>query len=159
MIKRVARVLITVVLSGCASAGVIKMNTLYDFPPTNEIEIIFNLPERPHKVIAIIEGMGTQYTSFSEVIYAMRRKAMRVGGHALLLFHSKKESVPTTYHEFLGTPITLAGGTKQNIRAFAIRYTDDSVPIDLRDTVQDTTNDTTSTTDPKPVTSPATHKW
>ena len=159
MIKRVARVLITVVLSGCASAGVIKMNTLYDFPPTKEIEIIFSLPERPHKVIAIIEGIGTRYNNFSEVVNAMQRKAMRVGGHALLLFHSEKESVLTTYHDFLGTPITLAGGTKQNIKGFAIRYTDSSVPIDLRHIVRDTTKDTTATPDPKRFTSPATHRW
>ena len=87
------------------------------------------------------------------------RKAMSVGGHALLLFHSEKESVPTTYHDFLGTPITLAGGTKQNIKGFAIRYTDNSVPIDLRHIVQDTIKDTTATPDLKPITSPATHRW
>ena len=159
MIKRVACVLITVVLAGCASAKAIKMNTLYDFPPTKEIEIIFSLPERPHKVIAIIEGIGTQYNNFSEVINAMQKKAMSVGGHALLLFHSEKESVPTTYHDFLGTPITLAGGTKQNIKGFAVRYTDNSISTDLRHIVQDTIKDTTATPDPKPVSSPTTHRW
>lgn len=159
MIKRVARALIAVVLTGCASAGAIKMNTLYDFPPTKEIEIIFSLPERPHKVIAIIEGIGTQYNNFSEIVNAMQRKAMGVGGHALLLFHSEKEIVPTTYHDLLGTPVTLAGGTKQNIKGFAIRYTDTSVPTDLRHHVQDTTKGTTATPKPKRFTSPATHRW
>ena len=112
-------------LSGCATADVMLMDTSKIYPPTENVHIIFEEPTRAYIIIAIIEGDGTQYNNQSQIVRAMQKKAAKIGADAIFFTSTEGQYVPTTTHANPvpgGQPITIAGGTKYKMKALAIKF-------------------------------------
>ena len=124
-IKLLISFLVLVTFLSCASADATLIDPSQEYPPTKSVKLLFEEPERPYKVIAIIEGNGSQYNNESEVLKAIRKKAGKIGAHAIIPLSTDKEYVPTTTHAnpVAGSPpITIAGGNKITTKAAAIRF-------------------------------------
>ena len=118
-------IFITSLLIGCASADVMLTDPSQEYPPTNSVQLLFEEPNKEYKVIAIIEGNGTQYNNETQVIKAIRKEARKIGAHAIIPLSTDKEYVPTTTHAnpVQGSPpITIAGGNKITTKTAAIIF-------------------------------------
>lgn len=120
-------ILLLIFLSGCAGADVVLMNPLRTYTPTKHVQILFEEPERPFEVIGIMEGRATPYNTQSAAIRAMRKRARKIGAHAIIFTNKETQYVPTTYlpNPVAGSPpIIMKGGYKIIMTAAAIRFLD-----------------------------------
>lgn len=120
-------VFLLVSLSACASADAVLMDPGKMYPRVENVQLLFNLPDRPYEVIAMIEGTGSVYNDESDVIKAMRKKAGKVGAHAIIFVSTDLQYMPqqTFANPVQGSPpISIAAGNKITSKAAAIRFTD-----------------------------------
>ena len=110
---------------GCTSVGVNLIDQSKRYPPTKNALLLFETPDKDYEVIAIIEGKGGKYKNGSQVIESMRKKAQKVGAHALLLNNTSKQYVePTNVTNPIssGPPIHITGWNKLLATGHAIRF-------------------------------------
>ena len=120
-------VLLYLLLINCASANVNLIDSSKKYEPTESVLLLFEEPRRAYKVIAVIEGNGSQYNNESQVLKSIRKKARKIGAHAIIPIVTQKEYVPTTTHAnpVAGSPpITIQGGNKIITKVAAIRFLD-----------------------------------
>lgn len=93
--------ILTAILVACSTSGTsIKIGDGGPYPPTDPISITLLLgpPERPHEVIAMVEGVAATDDYFTKAkteaaaIEAMKKEAARIGANAIVL--TGKDSKP-----------------------------------------------------------------
>ena len=115
--------LLALLTSGCVNTDVIMTDPTKSYAPTYGAQLIFDEPSEPHEVIAIIEGNGGTFNNQSDVLKKIQEKAAQIGAHAILPMTSESEYVPPTVTQNIdGSLLTVPGGTKQTVKAFAIRF-------------------------------------
>lgn len=114
-------------LLNCASANVNLIDPSKKYESAENVILLFEEPQRAYDVIAIIEGNGSQYQNDSQVIKAIRKKAKKIGAHAIIPISNEKEYVaPATIANPVqgSAPIYIAGGNKIISKYVAIRFLD-----------------------------------
>ena len=109
---------------GCAASSVVMLDSR-KFEPSDSVEILFEEPQdRKFEVIAIVEGNGSIYNTYPEVLKKAKEKAQQIGAHAIIPLPQENHYVPYTSHMIGQTPITMPGGNKITVKTIAIRYLD-----------------------------------
>lgn len=118
------------VLTGCATPEAEILSKVESFPPTLSIEVLLDLPTRPHKTIAIL---GDPYGGSPEdVNERLSRKAREIGADAIVIISVHDKS---TTDWLLDDPFYYPHGvywpryrpvphTFRIVRARAIKYLD-----------------------------------
>lgn len=122
-----ALVLVASFVAGCAGADVMLLNPAQTYEPTENVQLLMEVPTRPYEMIAIIEAKGYQYNNQSQVVRAAQRRAGRVGAHAIMPMTTENRDVAARVipNPVAGSPpIYMAGGTQITMKFAAIRYTD-----------------------------------
>lgn len=115
--------LFLLILFSCASSDVIMLDSSKKYPPTNSVLIIFDKPDKPYEEIAIIEGNGSIFNNYTQVLKAIQKKAAKIGADAII--PATQQSIykpPSIVKNFDGTPLTIPGGNEITIKAVAIRF-------------------------------------
>ena len=117
-------ILVTMPLAvGCAATSVVMINSAQKYPPTENVVLLFEIPERDHEIIAIVEGNGSIFNNYSQVLKKTQERAQKIGAHAIIPLRPETEYVPSaSVTNFDGSPLTIPGGTKITVKAVAIRY-------------------------------------
>lgn len=139
--------LFAAVLVACSTSGTsIKIGEGGNHPPTDpaSIALLLSPPERPHEIIAIVEGVAATDDYFTKArteaaaLDAMKKEAARIGAHAIVL--TGKNSAPygqvgyatttgsavTTGNSIGGYATTVSSGLaweKITFSGTAVRYT------------------------------------
>jgi hypothetical protein len=124
-------VLIVLLMAGCAAttdATLMKKGKTY--PPTTEVEILFEKPTRPYEIIAILDSKGLAGVSEVVVLNNMRDKAMQIGADALLPTGRSQiqHQQGIMYNPWLGGYQSVGGGTSSTLRGFAIKWVGATAP-------------------------------
>ena len=120
---RIMHMMILALTVSCASTSVVRINSAQTYPPTENVVILFEIPEQDHEIIAIVEGNGSIFNNYSQVLQKIQEKAQKIGAHAIIPLAPESVYVPSTnVTNFDGSPLTIPGGTKMTIKAVAIRY-------------------------------------
>ncbi len=118
--------LTTLTLSGCATTSAVMLDDVVTYAPTQNVEILSQLPTRNFKQIAMLEASGPVNTPLPELLESMRRKAAAIGADAVIPTEnaSKQQQPGFMYNPWLGGYQSIGGGTVPVIRGIAIKYTD-----------------------------------
>ena len=122
-IIRCVAVLFSLMVCGCVATTAVMMNSSAKYPPTDSVEILFEVPkDRNCKMIGIIEGNGTQFNNSSDVLKKVQEKARKIGAHAVVPLTTDNQYVAdSVVRNFDGSPLTIPGGNKITIKAAALR--------------------------------------
>jgi hypothetical protein len=118
--------LAVLVLTGCATTSAVMLESGVTYPPTQNVQILTQVPTRPYKQIAVLESRGPVDTPITELLESMRQKAATIGADAVIPTQdaSTHQQQGLMYNPWLGGYQTIGGGTIPVIRGVAIRYTD-----------------------------------
>jgi len=85
-------------LAGCASVTtrVVETNPAVRFPPTTNVEILFEPPQRPYTQIAMLETEGEFGVSELELLEDMRERARALGADAIVRTETRQWYQPPT---------------------------------------------------------------
>lgn len=85
--KKVFLMLLCLLLVGCASFDVTKMDNVKTYPPNNpaDVEILTQEPARPYVVIAEIRAQGETISRQENMKERMKEKAAAMGADAIIL--------------------------------------------------------------------------
>lgn len=132
-------------LSACAtvSTQVVRLDPAQQYPPTRNVAVLLQKPQRPHVEIALLESAGT---SEAELLNDARDKARALGADAIVKLETERlyhDPVPVydpwydpfylgyyRYRPFPAYPGPwgpyrwVGGGYSYVLKAVAIRYTD-----------------------------------
>jgi len=91
-------VVLVAVLAGCASVTtrVVEMNPAVRYPPTSNVEVLFEPPQRPYVQIAVLEAEGVFGTGELELLEDMRERARALGADAIVRTESRQWYQPPT---------------------------------------------------------------
>ena len=117
------------ILAGCAAPQAEILSKTDSFPPTANVEILFDRPARPHKTFAILED--TQGGTPEEINDRLARKAQDIGADAIVIV-SINDKIVTDW--LINDPNYNARGAYRphyrpvkhryrSVRAKAIKYT------------------------------------
>lgn len=122
--KLSAMILMTMLAaSGCVSTSAVMMNSSQTYRPTDNVAILFEAPERDYDIIAIVEGNGSVFNNYSQVLKKIQEKAKKIGAHAIIPITTESQYVPTKYITNVdGSLLALPDGNKITIKTAAIRY-------------------------------------
>ena len=83
---RALAVLASLAFGGCffASTKVAMVRHGETFPPTQSVEMLWGVPDKPHTKIAIIETEGKQH-SMTDMIKRLQSKGLEIGAHAIIV--------------------------------------------------------------------------
>lgn len=90
---RIALILtIAAVLAGCASVTtrVLQSNPAVRYPPTTNVEVLFEPPQRPYVQIATLESEGVYGVGELELLEDMRERAAQLGADAIVRTESRE---------------------------------------------------------------------
>ena len=123
---RIALLLAALVLSGCATTSAVMLESGVTYPPTQNVQIITQVPTRPFKQIAMLEARGPVNTPVTDLLESMRQKAAAIGADAVIPTQdaSTHQQQGLMYNPWLGGYQTIGGGTIPVIRGVAIKFTD-----------------------------------
>lgn len=123
---QVILLLAMLVLSGCATTSAVMLEGGVTYPPTQNVEILTQVPTRPFKQIALLESGGPVNTPITDLLESMRHKAAAIGADAVIPTQdaSTNQQQGLMYNPWIGGYQTIGGGTIPVIRGVAIRYTD-----------------------------------
>jgi hypothetical protein len=123
---RAVFVLAAFVLSGCATTSAVMLEGGITYPPTQNVQILTQVPTRPFKQIAILEARGPVKTPITELLDSMKQKSEAIGADAVIPTQdaSSQQQQGLIYNPWLGGYQTIGGGTIPVIRGMAIKYTD-----------------------------------
>ena len=84
-------------LAACAGTNthVVRFNPAHEFPPTQDVEILLDKPQRPFVEIALLESQGL---SEAELLNDAREKAKTLGADAIV-----RQELSRVFHE----PVTV----------------------------------------------------
>jgi hypothetical protein len=96
------------------------------YPPTQNVQILTQVPTRPFKQIAMLEARGPVNTPITDLLESMKQKAAAIGADAVIPTQdaSTRQQQGLMYNPWLGGYQTIGGGTLPVIRGVAIKYTD-----------------------------------
>ncbi|WP_156782762.1 hypothetical protein [Acidihalobacter yilgarnensis] len=83
-VKTITTLLITVVLSGCASTSALYSGIHQAYSPTHSVSILQNPPKRPYKIIAELETRGIPGMSYKTMLNNMKTEAKSIGANAII---------------------------------------------------------------------------
>ncbi len=119
----VALLFALILLSACVNTDAVLLDPSQTYQPTESVQILFVEPTEPYEIIAIVEGNGSIFNNQSQVLKKIRKKAQKIGAHAIILLSTDSEYVaPTTVTNFDGSSLTVPGGKKLTMKAVAIRF-------------------------------------
>lgn len=140
----IGSLLITLLTAGCAtvSTEIVPLSPGLKFAPTQNVDILFERPQRPYREIALLESRGMVGDSEVQLWQDARAKAQALGADALLRVDVYKTVVPPMaiydpfltpyYSPFYPTPYffaypfpeyrVLPGGVAYTLKTVAIRY-------------------------------------
>ncbi|MFZ2630967.1 MAG: hypothetical protein WA081_21610 [Desulfosalsimonadaceae bacterium] len=123
---RALLLLMTLILSGCATTSAVMLESNVTYPPTQNVQILTQAPTRPFKQIAMLEARGPVNTPITDLLESMRHKASVIGADAVIPSQDASTTQPqgVMFNPWLGGYQTIGGGTLPVIRGFAIKYTD-----------------------------------
>lgn len=113
----------SLMVCGCVATTAVMLNSGSKFPPTDNVEILFEVPpDRDCKMIGIIEGNGTQFNNYSAVLKKVQEKAQKIGAHAVVPLTTDNQYVAdAVVRNIDGSPLTIPGGNKITIKVAALR--------------------------------------
>lgn len=125
--KLLSSCLVVIVVAGCATTTMVMVDETLKFPPTSNVEILQSPPDRPYKVIAILETRGTGDHTLPDLIESMREKAKEIGADAILFQDVSEKTSGGFFMMFNpalgGYQAFGSGGSKRPIiRGMAIKY-------------------------------------
>ena len=115
--------IVSLMVCGCVATTAVMINSSSKYPPTDNVEILFDVPtDRDCKMIGIIEGNGTQFNNYSAVLKKVQEKARKIGAHAVVPLKTDNQYVADSIVRNIdGSPLTIPGGNKITIKAAALR--------------------------------------
>lgn len=124
LLRTFAAVLLAGVLSGCISTSVVMTESGKTYPPAARTQLLFKLPDRAYKQIAILESRGAVGTPLPDLLENMRQKGQEIGADAVLPVQDASQENPQglIYNPLLRGYQTLPGGRVPIIRGIAIKY-------------------------------------
>jgi len=110
--------------SSCTYTTATMLNDTQKYEPTQNVEILFDKPNRPYKVIAILESDGAAGMQQNQLLESIRKKAKEIGADAVIPVQGKNQKTPVQlmYNPWLGGYQTMGGWNKPKLRAVAIKY-------------------------------------
>lgn len=92
MIRLTVLLLCAALVAACASVAtrVVRLNPAVEYPPTSNVEVLFELPSRPYLQIAMLEAEGQFGTSEIELLEDMRQRAQALGADAIVRTESAR---------------------------------------------------------------------
>lgn len=141
---RLLLILPLVALSACSTVTthVVEFNATQKYPPTSQVDVLLQKPDRPYTEIALIESRGE---SEAQLLNDAREKARQIGADAILRTEMLSEFYPPMpvydpwydpwwgyrYRAFgplypypYGTYRVVGGYYMYVLKAVAIKYTD-----------------------------------
>ena len=117
---------VTVILTGCAATSAVMLEGGATYPPTQNVQIITQTPNRPFKEIAILETRGPVNSPMPSLLENMKQKAAAIGADAVIPAEdlSMNQQQGLMYNPWLGGYQTIGGGTLPILRGVAIKFTD-----------------------------------
>lgn len=122
------------IASGCVTTNVDLTDPEASYQSTSEVELLFEEPSRPYKVIALIEGNGSTRRKQSLVFDKILKKAKKIGAHAIIPIDSNIQYYPkSTFNDEPASSITdlvskllggANGGYEFDLEVKAIRFID-----------------------------------
>lgn len=124
LLRTFAAVLLVGMLSGCVSTSVVMTESGKTYPPAVHTQLLFKLPDRAYKQIAILESRGAVGTPLPDLLENMRQKGQEIGADAVLPVQDASQENPQglIYNPLLRGYQTLPGGRVPIIRGIAIKY-------------------------------------
>ncbi len=125
--KKLSLLLLCLIFVACASATGSVLVSDKSYSPTNRdsVEVIFEKPNRPYKIIGIVKSRGTgagSYDGNSQLaLEELKRQGASIGAHAILIMNSGSQS--TAYYP-IGGVIFPAKSGDSNMSAKAVVYLD-----------------------------------
>lgn len=88
--------LFAALMTGCAAVTtrVVRLNPAVQYPPTSNVEVLFELPSRPYVQIAMLEAEGEFGTGEIELLEDMRNRARELGADAIVRTASERWYAP-----------------------------------------------------------------
>ena len=121
--KKMFLLLIPLIIFGCATSGVVMLDSAKKYPPTQSVKIIYGKPDKPYEEIAIIEGSGGIFTTYIQVLKSTQKKAAKIGADAIIpITNENTYQPPSVVKNFDGSPLTIPGGNKITVKCIAIRF-------------------------------------
>ncbi len=123
---RTVLLLVALALTGCTTTSAVMLESGVTYPPTQNVQIITQVPSRPFKQIAMLEARGPVNTPVTSLLESMRQKAAAIGADAVIPTQdaSTQLQLDLIYNPWLGGYQTFGGGTIPIIRGVAIKFTD-----------------------------------
>ena len=118
--------LMAFILSGCATTTAVMLESGVTYSPTQNVQILTEVPTRSFKQIAILEARGPVNTPITDLLESMRDKAAIIGADAVIPTQdaSTHQQQGLMYNPWLGGYQTIGGGTIPVISGMAIKYKD-----------------------------------
>ncbi len=105
---------VVAITAGCTTGSATRTSaTLYQPTASSSVEILFEKPARPYKVIGQVSSRGAALASEDAMYRAMQKEGAELGAHAILITSNGIQDVPQWGAE-----------NYQKARALAIRWTD-----------------------------------
>ena len=138
---------VTLLLAACVtvSTHVVQLDPARTYPPTQNVEVLLEKPQRPFVEIALLESRGAVGTTEAELLNDARDKAKSVGADAIVrveaqsVYHPPVAVYDPWYDPFYwhghryrmlppfphawGAYRVVEGGYSVNLKALAIKYT------------------------------------
>jgi hypothetical protein len=79
-------------LAGCASVTthVVPLDPAQTYPPTQNVRLLLEKPDRPYTSIGLLESRGEVGTSEAELLSDIRTKARQIGADAVVKLESER---------------------------------------------------------------------
>ena len=135
-------------LAGCAgvSTQVVELNPAQRFPPTQNVEVLLEKPQRPYIELGLLESRGDFGATEATLLNDAREKARALGADAILKLETERVYHPPVavydpwydplywgyyrYQRFppfphpWGAYRVVGGGYEYTVKALAIKYKD-----------------------------------
>ena len=107
---------------GCATVTFLPTDETVKYPPTDSVEIYWQQPEKPYKIIGKVSAKSEDYGE-GTLFKMLKKKAMAVGAHAIIMGGTGQGTSVVTYPMY-GGGATIIPITSTRIEGIAIRFVD-----------------------------------
>lgn len=119
-------ILLILPLAACASGFSITTRDSGKYPATQAIELLFETPRRPYKVIANFDDKEQERCPKDLPYCSLRRSAQEIGAHAILVTRVDRYRYLGDWMLIEGRLTRLYPHESERIEGVLIRYTDEA---------------------------------
>ena len=107
---------------GCATVAFLPTDESVTYPPTDSIEIYWDLPQKPYEIIGKVSARSDDFGE-KTLFKMLKKKAMAAGAHAIIMGGTGQGTSVITYPIY-GGGYSVIPITSTRIEGIAIRFVD-----------------------------------